>query len=78
VFRRYDERRRLTAPNANGLPAWFDLTRTDIALTYHPKPSQWRFRDTHVELDTVGRGQEFVFDADVYPEALAWFGSMLP
>jgi hypothetical protein len=83
VFRRYDERRRLTAPDGNGrsnwrLPTWFDPARTDVALTYHPKPSQWRVRETHVELDTVGRGQEFVFDADVYPEALTWFGSMLP
>ncbi len=83
VFHKYHERRRLTAPDGNGrsnwrLPVWFDPTRTDVALTYHPKPAQWRVKETHVELDTVGRGQEFVFDADVYPEALAWFGSMLP
>lgn len=93
VFRKHDERRRLTAPNASRskwrLPAWFDPHRTDKALTYHPRIStepgsattkaraaQWRVFDSHVELDTVGKGQEFVFDADVYPEALGWFAAM--
>ena len=93
VFRKHDERRRLTAPNASRskwrLPAWFDPHRTDNALTYHPRIStepgsaatkaraaQWRVFDSHVELDTVGKGQEFVFDTDVYPEALGWFAAM--
>lgn len=30
---------------------------------------------SHVELDTVGKGQEFIFDTEVYPEALGWFAT---
>ncbi len=84
VFRQFEKVRQLTAPDASGrskwrLPAWFDPSRagTKTPLTYHTDPSRWRTFGSHVELDTVGRGQEFVFDADVYPEALEWLASMV-
>lgn len=89
VFRSYDARRQLTAPSKTRskwrLPSWFDPRRSDNALTYHPRvsnqgdrPAQWRVFDSQVELDTVGKGQELIFDAGTYPEALTWFTSMLP
>ncbi len=81
VFRNYDERRRLTASGARlrtqwTLPRWFDPARTATPLTYHNAVERWNVGEDRVDLRTVGRGQEFVFDAKIYPEALEWIGSL--
>jgi hypothetical protein len=82
IFRGYSKKRRLTAPGAPGrrkwrLPTWFDPSRTLSPLTYHSRPDRWHVvKDFYVDLDTVGRGQEFVFDTAVYPEAINWFADV--
>ena len=75
-------RARLTSPDERlrtqwRLPSLFDPLRTSDPLSYHSDGERWHATDTHMRLSTVGRGQEFVLDADVYPEALAWFNEML-
>lgn len=55
------------------LPLWFYEKK---ALTYHPKTSKdrWRKSDdgSSTLLKSASRGQEFVLDTDIYPEAIDW------
>jgi len=39
--------------------------------------SRWTPGEGHVLLHSAGRGQEFVFDCQEYPEALAWLSDLL-
>lgn len=68
-----------TRAEASGGFGVFRPTSNGQRITYHPRISaepgsattearaaQWRVLDSHVELDTVGKGQEFVFDTQVY------------
>jgi hypothetical protein len=48
------------------------LPRGRKPLTYHSRPSRWASASDSCTLTTVGRGQEFVLEADAYPEARAW------
>ena len=64
-------------PSLWRLPAWMypwaDPDREREPLGYHGKKSRWtQFDKSHVTLQSVGRGQEFVLKADQYPEAVAW------
>lgn len=82
VFATYDERLRLTKPGTAkrslwSLPAWFEPAANRPALGYHREPSRWTRRGEHVELQSVGRGQEFVLDTTHYPEAIPWLGTLL-
>ena len=45
-------------------------------LSYHGRPNRWQLMDDSVQLQTVGRGQEFVLDTDHYPEALTWLRTL--
>lgn len=76
VFARYDERLRLTAPGAGrstwSLPDWFYPTGGKTPLGYHGDASRWSRDGDRVLLKTVGRGQEFVLDAEEYPEIVGW------
>jgi len=78
VFQRYDERLRLTKPDASrslwSLPAWFEPQPRSKRppLGCHADPTRWRRAGDRVELRSVARGQEFVLDADRYPEAVPW------
>jgi hypothetical protein len=54
------------------LPAWFDPARTSSPLSYHADPKRWQRLNGGHRLRCVDRGQEFVFDAKVYPEAIDW------
>lgn len=72
----------LTAPEQKRrshwrLPAWFHPTSGRPPLTYHKMEWRWRLEAGHVILSTVGRGQEFVLDADYYPEAIDWARSTI-
>jgi hypothetical protein len=60
------------------VPPWFYPTNMDCpALTYHFDKARWnRFAD-HVELRSVTRGQEFVFDTETYPQAEDWIQEIL-
>ncbi len=57
------------------LPRWFHSNGRPV-LSYHSKPARWTECDNSVRLQSVGRGQEFVLDADEYPEARGWVRSI--
>jgi hypothetical protein len=58
------------------LPAFFE-PRGRSPLTYHSKASRWTLNGASVQLQTVGRGQEFVLDIDQYPEVKDWLRILL-
>lgn len=59
------------------LPRWFHPDGRGCCLSYHKKLKRWRRDNRHAFLSTVGRGQEFVLDADHYPEAVAWSNRLI-
>ncbi len=76
-IRAFDPRLVLTAPGASTrgewrLPKWFSASRDCSPMTYHADPDRWTIARDHCTLRTVGRGQEFVLDCAVRPEARAW------
>jgi len=73
---------RLTAPDARSptqwlLPAFFYPEKGRPALSYHHKRERWRQSARGCHLQAVARGQEFVLDADAYPETGAWLEKVL-
>lgn len=81
AFPEFAAARMLTAPHATNpslwsLPAWF-LARDRPALSFHENPARWSRRNGGALLRTVARGQEFVLDADSYPEARGWFEGLV-
>lgn len=54
------------------LPGWFFAEKAAHRLSYHAAASRWEPDAPHVLLQTVGRGQEFVFDTAHYPRSLEW------
>jgi hypothetical protein len=42
------------------------------ALSYHGTPERWSDQGDHCRLASVGRGQEFVLDTEVYPDVRHW------
>lgn len=67
----------LTAPASHKrslwkMPAWFNPTRHHAPLSYHYDRKRWTRRAGGYLLQSAGRGQEFVFDTAVYPEAIDW------
>lgn len=59
------------------LPTWFFPCGDRPPLTYHHDPSRWTARQEETILRSVGRGQEFVLDCDVYPEAEGWIADLV-
>ena len=82
VFDHYSEKLRLSASSSRislwNLPKWFyPFYDNKPPLTYHPKKERWALLENHTELQTVGKGQEFVLDADQYPEWKKWVTGLL-
>lgn len=82
VFDHYSEKLRLSASNSKislwKLPKWFyPFNENKPPLTYHPKKERWTLLENHTGLQTVGKGQEFVLDADQYPEWKGWVTELL-
>lgn len=81
VFRRFDPALVLSAPNRTRsywrLPAWFTPTPNRPPLTYHADPHRWTPTDDAVILRSAAQGQEFVLDADAYPEAVPWIADLI-
>jgi hypothetical protein len=76
VFRSVNDQLILTAPGRNRsvwrLPKWFHYPERRSALSYHGNPDRWWIDDHYAYVQSVGRGQEFVLNADHYPEAIDW------
>jgi len=76
AFSHYHDDLRLTMPGCPRttwqLPRWFYPVAGKSPLRYHSNMQCWSLTDGHAILHSVARGQEFVLDADQYPEAIAW------
>ena len=59
------------------LPRWFLPAAGRPPLSYHRRPERGSTTQEGAVLQTVGRGQEFVLDVDVYPEAEAWIAAVV-
>ena len=59
------------------LPGWCYPRKGVFPLSYHQKMERWQRRGANTLLSSVPRGQEFVLDADHFPEAIGWVSSLL-
>ena len=59
------------------LPRWFYPQDGKLPLSYHNNPERWHRDEQYCYLNAVARGQEFVLDADGYPEAVEWLKRLL-
>ena len=71
----------LTAPEAHSrshwqLPGWFYPRDRPPPLSYHRSEKRWHRAGPWAYVESVGRGQEFVIDADGIPEADVWLHSL--
>ena len=82
VFRKFSDHLQLTkrgSPKRSlwSIPEWMLPPSSDKALSYHPDMNRWtRDNEGNPQLQTTGRGQEFVLDARYYPEATSWVASL--
>lgn len=58
------------------LPRFFGRRDPEERMTYHRRPDRWSVRDDHALVQTVGQGQEFVFELRTDRER-AWLGRLL-
>jgi len=77
LFDNYRPILQLTSPTSDRrgvwlLPHWFYPEGRDSCLSYHQDPQRWQLNDDGVRLRACNRGQEFVLDAEDYPEAYQW------
>ena len=82
VFTHYCPERQLTAQDGDSvtvweLPRWCYPRRKHIPFTYHSDRTRWQRQKHRTLLRSVARGQEFIMDAKVYPEAIAWVQDMI-
>lgn len=68
----------LTAPGKSKslwkVPDWLE----GVPLSYHGDPSRWRRDDAgQLLLQTVAKGQEFVFDSSASPQAAPWITDLV-
>ena len=82
TFASFSERLQFTAPGAAtprlwALPRWFYPRGARYPLTYHERAGRWRRTPGGTELNSVGRGQEFILDADQFPEVAEWVATLL-
>jgi hypothetical protein len=59
------------------LPGWFMPGIARPPLSYHPARARWVCDEQGVLLRSAAKGQEFVLDADHYPEAQPWLTNLL-
>ena len=81
TFRSAVEQLILTRENSSRsrwrLPTWFYPSKEKSELSYHSNPARWKQGQHYVELQSVGRGQEFVLDTKDYPEAVDWVNDLI-
>ncbi|WP_317929441.1 hypothetical protein [Halioxenophilus sp. WMMB6] len=71
------EELQLTAPNAPSpshwqLLRWLLPGKSRTPLSYHHRADRWQQEQSHCLLKAAARGQEFVLQANEYPEAESW------
>jgi hypothetical protein len=81
VFETFDPALQLTAEGASGssswsVPAWLFPERRP-PLTYHEDRTRWGRVGDRTSLRVTSPGQEFVLDADAYPEAAGWVAGLV-
>jgi hypothetical protein len=80
TFKKYHKKLQLTEPGKPRsiwrLPAWMYPSPNKLPLTYHSDKKRWEKVHGKLLLRTVGRGQEFVLDADDYPQAYKWLAEL--
>jgi Nucleotide modification associated domain 3 len=54
------------------LPAWAHPRGRSSTLSYHGRLDRWSRTRGQTVLHSAGRGQEFVWDSEHYPEAVEW------
>ncbi len=59
------------------LPKWFLRSERESALSYHSNLLRWTAHQSHADLQSVGRGQEFVLDIQDDPEAIHWINNLI-
>ena len=59
------------------LPKWFYPSEKQSALSYHSNLVRWTPHNCHADLQSVGRGQEFVVDIQGNPEAVHWVDDLI-
>jgi hypothetical protein len=81
VFGRYRDALRLTATGKPRtfwrLPRWMQPSGSQPALSYHRTPNRWTVDGDSVLLRSAAIGQEFVLDADHFPESRQWLRELL-
>lgn len=81
VFEQFDPRLQLTQPGSDKpsvwqLPSWF-YPADRQPLSYHHRAERWQINPSHCLLQAVARGQEFVLQADHYPQSAEWVAQLL-
>ena len=77
VFPQLNEALRLTAEGSHKasswkLPAFFYPDEGRPPLSFHRNLDKWQKNGEQCSLQSASRGQEFVLDAEHYPEAASW------
>jgi hypothetical protein len=76
IFKSWSPELKLTAEGQTRsvwtVPNWLQPVYDKPALTYHGNPERWRQVGNELQLKSVAKGQEFVFDSSHYPESLDW------
>lgn len=82
AFKKFKEELCLTCSNQLKrsvwkLALWFYPDSGLPPLSYHPNKSKWTRKNGYTILESVGRGQEFVLDANKYPKAKSWARNLI-
>ncbi len=82
VFPRYRRLLQLSDPASDRvsdwrLPNWMSPGVDRMAPSYHRQPTRWSRAGGVTRLRSAGRGQEFVFSAEAYPQSLRWLTSLI-
>ena len=76
VFPKFKRSLQLTTPGGTRsvwrLPAWMHPEGKESSLSYHGNPNIWNLDGDYTILRSMAKGQEFVLNADHYPEAMNW------
>ncbi|MFD1217642.1 Nmad3 family putative nucleotide modification protein [Microbulbifer celer] len=81
TFGHYKPSLQLTAEESNKpsdwrLPVGLFPTSSATAMTYHQKLERWKKEGKYCRLKAAARGQEFVLDANQYPDVAPWIATL--